>query len=149
MLDHLGRELADAIGPEGQVDDRVGPAREVQCALGERFVHGHARSSEAGDAGPIAERVGDGATERQRHVLDGVVVVDLEVASGVDLDVDERVMRQRGQQVVVEAHAGGDGGRRPLPSRSTLTAILVSRVSRTRSARRFSLMLISHQARSR
>ena len=54
---------------------------------------------------------GDGGAQHERHVLDGVVLVDLQVAGGGDLDVDERVVRERRQQVVVEADAGGDAGR--------------------------------------
>ena len=80
VLHELRREGADTLAPEGQVDDRVGPPGEVERALGERLVHGHAGGAEARDAGAVAERVGDGGAQDEGHVFDGVVLVDLQVA---------------------------------------------------------------------
>src|SRR4029450_4815849 len=45
-----------------------------------------------------------------RDVLDAVVSVDVDVARRVDPEVDERVLGQRDEHVVVEAHAGRDLG---------------------------------------
>ena len=58
----------------------------------------------------VAERLAQRLAEHDRGVLDRVVGVDVGVALGLDGEVDQRVPRERGQHVVVEADAGGDVG---------------------------------------
>ena len=50
------------------------------------------------------------APEDERDVLDRVVLVDLEVAVGLDREVEQAVVGERAEEVVVEADAGVDGG---------------------------------------
>jgi hypothetical protein len=64
-----------------------------------------------------------------------VVAVDVQVALGLDLEVDQAVAGDLLEHVVEEADAGGEL-RAPVPSRSTLTRIFVSLVSRCTVARR-------------
>ena len=77
----------------------------------------------------------DRLAERDPDVLHGVVAAGLEVAAGLDLDVDERVAREQRQHVVEEAHAGGTSAA-PEPSSSTRTRTSVSPVVRRDSAAR-------------
>ena len=91
------------------------------------FVHGHGGVAEAVDAGAIAESLGQGGAQDQRHVLHGVVLVDLEVAGRLDLEVEQAVVGERGEQVVEEADPGRDVGS-PVPSSSSVTVMSVSRV---------------------
>ena len=86
----------------------VGPAGEVDGGLREHLVHRDRRVAVAGDAALVAERLGEGLPERDGDVLDGVVRVDVQVAVGLDGEVDAAVLGQRGEHVVVEAHAGAD-----------------------------------------
>ena len=72
---------------------------------------GTALSPNRRDPGPVAERLGEGGAEDEGDVLDGVVLVDLEVAVGVDREVEQAVMGERAEEVVVEADAGVDRGR--------------------------------------
>ena len=53
------------------------------------------------------------APEHERDVLDGVVLVHLEVAGRPDLEVEQAVVGERAQEVVVEPDARGDVGARP------------------------------------
>src|SRR5439155_1398731 len=46
----------------------------------------------------------------ERHGLDGVVVVDLEVAAGPDRQVEQAVVGERAEEMIVEADAGRDVG---------------------------------------
>ena len=69
---------------------------------------GTALSPNRCDPGPVAERLGEGGAEHERDVLDRVVLVDLEVAVGVDREVEQAVVGERAEQVVVEADAGID-----------------------------------------
>ena len=66
--------------------------------------------AEPGDPGPVAERLGERRAEHEGDVLDRVVLVDLEVAVGVDRQVEQAVVGERAEEVVVEPDAGVDAG---------------------------------------
>ena len=56
----------------------------------------------------VAQRLAERLAQADAHVLDGVVGIDLDVARGVDLEVEEPVLRDRLQHVVEERHRRGD-----------------------------------------
>ena len=121
----------------GQVEDGVGPTREVERAARERFVHGH-------DAHRRSGRCRHGRRARRRCASPRVSATSSTVwCSSIsrsptrrDLDVDEGVVRERRQEVVVEADARGDGGlARSRPGRRSRRCASRA-VSRTCSARR-------------
>ena len=62
----------------------------------------------ARDALHVAERLLHRLAERDADVLGGVVVVDMQVALGLDREVDARMARQQVEHVVEEADAGRD-----------------------------------------
>ena len=68
----------------------------------------------ARDALHVAERLLHRLAERDADVFGGVVMIDVQVALGLDRDVDARVPRQQIEHVVEEADAGRDR-RTPLP----------------------------------
>ena len=91
------------------------PTSTVAVAID--LVHRDRALAEARDAGSIAERLGEGGAQDEGHVLDGVVLVDLEVAIGADRQVEQAVVGERAQEVVVEAQPGVDrGGARSVES---------------------------------
>ena len=85
-----------------------GPPADVDHRGRERFVHRHRRVAEAADPGPVAERLRERRAEHERDVLDRVVLVDIEVAGGPDLEVEQAVVGERREEVVVEADPGRD-----------------------------------------
>ena len=107
VLDELERERAGPLAAERQVDDCIRPAAEVDDGPASDFVHRHARVTEPGDPGPVAERLREGRPEDEGHVLDRVVLVDLQIAGGADLEVEQPVVGERPEQVIVEADPGG------------------------------------------
>src|SRR5690625_718530 len=88
----------------------VGPAGQVHDGLGEGLVHGDVGVPEARDAALVPQRLAQRLAEGDRHVLHGVVDVDVRVTGRLHTQVDERVLAQRGEHVVVEGHGGGDVG---------------------------------------
>ena len=74
----------------------------------QRLVHRHMHVGIAGDALHVAERLLDRLAERDADVLGGVVVVDVQVALGLDGQVDAGMARQQVEHVVEEADAGRD-----------------------------------------
>ena len=91
-----------------ELDLRVRPAYEVDGRGRARLVHRHRRGAVARDAVPRAERLPERVAERREHVLDGVVLVDAEVAGRQQVEIEARVERAEREQVVEEANAGGD-----------------------------------------
>ena len=69
--------------PRLGIDRELGerPPAEIDGGAGERVVHRHGRVAVAGDPAPVAERPVERLAERERRVLDGVVVAGLEVAA--------------------------------------------------------------------
>jgi hypothetical protein len=101
MLHELERQTADPLAAEWEIDDGVWPATNVDGCGRDRFVHRDGALAEALDAGPIAERLGEGGAQDQCHVLDSVVLVDLEIAIRADREIEQAVMGERAQEVVV------------------------------------------------
>jgi hypothetical protein len=62
----------------------------------------------ARDALHVAERLANRLAERDADILGGVVVIDVQIALGLDRDVDARVPRQQVEHVIEEADAGRD-----------------------------------------
>ena len=93
----------------------VRAAAEVDGGAGERVVHRHDGVAVARDPAPVAERPVERLAERERRVLDGVVVAGLEVARALDDEVEPGVEGELLEEVVVDAGAGlrrGRGSRR-------------------------------------
>ena len=61
-----------------------------------------------GDALHVAECLLHRSPERDADVLGGVVVIDMQIALGLDRNVDARMPRQQVQHVIEEADAGRD-----------------------------------------
>ena len=93
-------------------DDRVDlvdeerPARQVERDLHERFVERHERVGEPAHAGLVAERLLERGAEHDADVFDRVVQVDLEVAVGLDREVEPGVLAELFEHVVEERDAG-------------------------------------------
>ncbi len=60
----------------------------------------------AGNPLLVAERLGHRLAEHDAGILGGVVEIDVQVALGLERDVDQGVARQLLQHVVEEADAG-------------------------------------------
>src|SRR5262249_13968710 len=86
------------VGAPGQIDHR---ARQ-------RLVQREVEAAGAGDALPITQGLVDGVPERDPGVLDGVVLVDLQIALAADLGVEGAVPGERVQHVIEEGDAGRD-----------------------------------------
>ena len=107
-LHQLGVEGADLVARELDLEHQERPARDVDRDAGQRLVHRQMHVGIAGDALHVAERLLHRLAERDADVLGGVVVVDVQVALGLDRDVDARMARQQVEHVVEEADAGRD-----------------------------------------
>ena len=106
---HRARELAHPALGEFPVEFEQRATRDVDHHPGDRLVERHSPVGEPVDPRPVAERLVEGRPERDRDVLDRVVVVDVEVAVTRDVEVEQAVFRERVQHVVEEADPGVRG----------------------------------------
>ena len=82
------------------------PDAEIDRCDCQRLVHGHHEIAGAIDPASCAERVGNGLAERDAEILDGVVLVDIEIADGRDVQIEAAVARHELEHVVQETNAG-------------------------------------------
>ena len=91
-----------------QPDRAVGAAAEVDRDLDQRFIEWDGAVGKAGDPRALAERLVDRAPERDRDVLHRVVRVDVEIAAGLDGQVEPAVSGELVEHVVEHPNAGLD-----------------------------------------
>src|SRR5712692_8555801 len=93
ILKQLGLKIADPASGEFPLTHAMRPPAEINCRRRERFVHGHQEISGAQDAALRTKRPTRGFAERQTHVLDRVMLIDVEVAPRNHLEVERPVPR--------------------------------------------------------
>ena len=64
----------------------------------------------AGDAAMVPSACFTRLAERDADILGRVVIIDMEIALGLDRDVDERMAGQQVEHMIEEANAGRDVG---------------------------------------
>jgi hypothetical protein len=99
--------VAELVAAEFHLPDQVGPVGGVERHPGQRLVHRHQGLAVAADALALAERLGHRLAEGDAAVLGGVVEVDMQVALGLQRDVDQAVAGKLFEHVVEEADPGG------------------------------------------
>ncbi len=92
---------------------KMGAVAQVQGYLGQSFVHGHPGLAEAAHPWPGLEGFFEGLAQADADVLHGVVLVHLQVAFGLYLQVEIAVGRKQVQHMVKKRDAGLDRGFSP------------------------------------
>src|SRR5215471_15901920 len=77
---HLRCEFADLLDANRQRAHAQTSSADVECAEHQRLVHWYIRMSEPSNPGAVTKRVLERLAQRDPHVLDSVVVVDVKVA---------------------------------------------------------------------
>ena len=108
IVDELGLQVADQSHLHPVLVDQRGASAEIDRDHGESFVHRKNEVAGAIDAFAIAERLGEQLSEHDARVLHGVVLIDVEIAIGVELQVEAAVLGEELEHVIEEADSGGD-----------------------------------------
>jgi hypothetical protein len=103
--DEFGVEGANFGGGELALEGEQATPTEVAGDEGEGFVHGDDGVAVATDTGFVAEGLGEGFAEDDADVFDGVVVVNMVVAGGLEFQVEEAVVGDVVEHVVEKADA--------------------------------------------
>src|ERR1700733_600477 len=107
MRDQLGRQFADAFAVETSLPYEVGPARDVERDLRLGFVHGQ-QEPIACDAALVAEGFTQRGSQSQGAVLDGVMLVDVQIAAASQIEREAAMLRDLFQHVIEKSQAGDD-----------------------------------------
>ena len=108
IFGEFGLQVADQAHLHPILVDQRGAAAEIERDHGEGLVHRQHEIAGAIDAFAIAERLGEQLAEHDAGVFHGVVLVHVEIAIGVELQVEAAVLGEELQHVIQEADAGGD-----------------------------------------
>ena len=84
------------------------PAGQIDHHARQRFVERHIGMAVATYALLVAERLREGLAEGNARVFHRVVRIDVQIALGLDIQVDQTVTRNLIQHVIEKRHAGGE-----------------------------------------
>src|SRR5213080_1740492 len=101
----LAREFADRLPAQSERRVRVRPPRQIDDGACQRLVERGVRPPKPVDAAPLAQGAVQRLAQRQRAVLGGVVVVDVEVTRAGKREIEPRVAAERVEQMIEEAEA--------------------------------------------
>ena len=99
-------EVADPRPAEGHVVFQARAPGKVHHHPGKRFVEGHVGVAVAEYAALVAHRLGHGLSQDDADVFDGVVGVHVEIAVGLDNEVDTAMAGHLVQHVLEERYSG-------------------------------------------
>ena len=85
----------------------MGPAGAIQGHLDQSLIQGRYEMAEAMDAAAVAQGLGQGLADGDAHVLVAVVVINVGVARGTDLQIQQPVAGELVQHVIQKGHARG------------------------------------------
>ena len=104
MEEHLGGHVAYLLATESGFPHQPRTSPEVEGDPAQRVVHGQGEAV-TGNAPLVAQSPGKGLAQHQGRILDGVVLVDLQVACDIDPKVDPGMTPQLVEHVVEETEA--------------------------------------------
>src|SRR4030095_6991119 len=108
VMNQLALQISHEAHLHAEVHDGVRPSAQIDGCHAEPLVPRHYAVPRAGDALAATERARHGFAERDADILDGVVLVDVEISLGADSKVEGAVSRHQLQHVIQKADAGGD-----------------------------------------
>src|SRR5579871_887343 len=111
MRHELGGQIADALTSESALPDKVRPSRKIERYLRLRLIHRQHKPI-ARNAALVLERLTQGCPERERTILDRVMLIDTQIAPAVELERKAAVLRELLQHVIEEPETRLDPPRR-------------------------------------
>src|SRR5262249_7559149 len=102
----LRLQIANQSHAHPSLDDRSRAAAEIDRCQSQGLIHGHKKVTGAHDSPFIAQRVAKGFAQCDADVLYGVVLIDVEITLGLDLEVESAVTGEQFQHVVQKTYSG-------------------------------------------
>src|SRR5437763_4815402 len=108
IIHQLCLQISDQARCHFRIHHSGGSPTEIHCGHAHSFVHGHQEVSSSKNAAFAAQSLIEGLAKYDAHVLDRVVLVDMQIAVGLELQIESAMMGKQLQHVVEETYAGGD-----------------------------------------
>jgi hypothetical protein len=86
----------------------MGAAAEINRSYGQGFVHGHYEITGAENAAFFSQSLQNGFAEGDAHVFDGVMLIDIEIATGNDMQIEGAMASDKIEHVIEKADASGN-----------------------------------------
>lgn len=99
-------ERANLLSGKIDLPDQKRASRNIKSGTHQCVVHRKQTRAIAHDTALVADRLSNGLTQSDANVLDGVMVVDMQIALAANCHVDQGVPGQLVKHVVKEPHAG-------------------------------------------
>src|SRR5579875_1236846 len=104
----LGLKLPHPLVFDCNVVGQVGTPAEIDHHRAQSLVQWHGGVTEALNPGPFGQRLMKGASNHDSDVLYRMMVVDGQVAGGVDCEVEKAVAGEAVEHMIQERNPGGD-----------------------------------------
>jgi hypothetical protein len=108
VIHQLRLQVSNPDGSHLGLNDRHCATSKIYCRESQRFIHGHEEITGSQDAAPVTERAIESFPESDSDVLDGVVLIDIEIAASHDFQVESAVTREEFEHVIEETDSGGN-----------------------------------------
>jgi hypothetical protein len=108
IFGEFGLKITDARAGNLGVDNAERAATQIDGAGGERFIHGHQKISGAQNSALAAEGFLHRLAKGDSDVFDGVVLIDVQIASRVQLEIERAVPSYEFQHVIEETNTRAD-----------------------------------------
>ena len=108
IVDQFGRKGANPLLLDRQVVGQKGPSAEIDDAVHQGFVERYAGFAKAANAALIAQRSAKRLAQRQADIFNRMMIVNLDVARGLERQIKEAVPGEQLQHMVEKGHPGGN-----------------------------------------
>ena len=108
IVDQFGRKCADPLLLDRQVVGQKGSSAEINDAVHQGFVERYAGFAKAATAALIAQRGAKRLAQRQADIFNCMMIVNLDVARGLERQIKEAVPGEQLQHMVEKGHPGGN-----------------------------------------
>ena len=95
----FGLQVSDQSRPHFGLNHRGAASAEINRDDSQRFVHGHHEISRPKDAALAAQRLRKRLAESNTHILHCVVLIDVKIAAGFEIQIKRAVTRQQLQHL--------------------------------------------------
>ena len=96
----FGVKTADLLRRKVQVADQIGAGRQIKRAGDLGVIHRQSKVAIAPDALFVAQGLGQGLANRDAHIFDRVVIVDVQISFAVKSDVKATMLGQLRKNVI-------------------------------------------------
>ena len=106
FFEQFGVHIADFVAIKGNPPNEIGTITEIDCRPAERFVHRQIGMPVARNARKITQRFFERLADNDAGIFDRMVAIYMQIAIGLNVEIDEAMPAERVEHVIEKAYAG-------------------------------------------